>query len=262
MAHVWLAGAHRDAPDAIPEAWLERWAAEAARYGLVELPRRLDDEGAAGTRLEADEISRHTVAAVREALVPNLVRTAIAAGEWTPLEGGRPDADRSGPGTYVPASVRPSIVDAPTSDMIERLTFAPRLIANLSPLAAKSLILEWKDLTLAVAGDVVVGLVASSRTSDGARQLDGIWVAPPVRRQGLATELLRRHVDTQVQPLAATPSWRATVAVGERDPVEPLDHGLRMTVARRLLERAGFETDAAPERIADVDRSAISATRR
>ena len=132
----------------------------------------------------------------------------------------------------------------------------------MSPLAAKSLILEWKDLTLAVVGDVVVGLVASSQTSDGARRLDGVWVAPPVRRQGLATELLRRHVDTRVQPPAATASWRATVAVGERDPVEPLDHGLRMTVARRLLERAGFETDAAPERIADVDRSAISATRR
>ena len=101
-SHVWLAGAHRDAPDAIPEAWRERWAAEAARYGLVELPRRLDDEGAAGTRHEADEISRGTVAAVREALVPNLVRTTIAAGGWTPLERGRPDADRSGPGIYVP----------------------------------------------------------------------------------------------------------------------------------------------------------------
>ena len=116
------------------------------------------------------------------------------------------------------------------------------------------------DMTLAVAGDVVVGLVASARTYDGARELEGVWVAPPARRQGLAGELLRRHVAT---PFEAAPSeWRATVTVGERDPVEPLDHGLRMSIARRLLERAGFAITPPPQRVVDIDPSAISATRR
>ena len=117
------------------------------------------------------------------------------------------------------------------------------------------------DMTLAVAGDVVVGLVASARTYDGARELEGVWVAPPARRKGLADELLRRHVATPVRRPRPS-AWRATVTVGERDTVEPLDHALRMSIARRLLERAGFAITPPPQRVVDVDPSAISATRR
>jgi GNAT superfamily N-acetyltransferase len=247
----------------IPEAWRVRWAGEAASYGVPDLPRRLDDDEVGGTWQEANEISRHTVASVRESLVPRLVRVPIDVGAWTPLERGRADEDRGGASVAVPASTRPSIVDTPGPAAIERLTFAARLIANLSPVAAKSMLLACPfDMTLAVAGDVVVGLVASARTFDGARELEGVWVAPPARRQGLATELLRRHVATEFQQPAATSEWRATVTVGERDPVEPLEHGLRMSIARRLLESAGFEITEPPQRVVDVDPSAVAAIRR
>ena len=49
--------AHRDAPDAIPEAWRERWAGEAARYGVTDLPRRLDDDQVGG-RWQEETTSR------------------------------------------------------------------------------------------------------------------------------------------------------------------------------------------------------------
>ena len=260
-AHVWLAGAHRNAPDAISDAWRERWAGEAARYGVTDLPRRLDDYEVAGTWQEANQISRQTVANVRESLVPLIVRVPIDVGAWTPLERGRADEDRGGTDIDVSAASATLIVEAPGLETVERLTFARRLIANLSPVAAKSMLLACPfDMTLAVAGDLVVGLVASARTHDGARELEGVWVAPPARRQGLAEELLRRHVAT---PFELAPSeWRATVTVGERDPVEPLDHGLRMSIARRLLERAGFAITPPPQRVVDIDPSAISATRR
>jgi acetoin utilization protein AcuC len=259
-SHVWLAGAHRDVPDAIPETWRERWAAEASRYGVRDLPRHLDDDDVGGSSGEADEISRQTVAAVRESIVPNLIRTTVAAGRWTPFEPSRADEDGRGMRVDVVASGAPTILDGPVPDVVERLTFAPRLIANLSPLAAKSLVLEWKDVTLAVAGEVVVGVVVSSSTVDGARALHGTWVAPPARRRGLAGELLRRHLATAFEPVPS--EWRASVMVGERDPVQPLDHGLRVSIARRLLEGAGFVITGPARRLGDVDPSALAAIRR
>ena len=155
-AHVWLAGAHRNAPDAIPEPWRERWAGEAARYGVTDLPRRLDDDEVAGTWQEANQISRQTVADVRESLVPLIVRVPIDVGAWTPLERGRADEDRGGTDIDVSAASATLIVDAPGLETVERLTFARRLIANMSPVAAKSMLLACPfDMTLAVAGDVV-----------------------------------------------------------------------------------------------------------
>ena len=43
-ALVWLAGAHRSAPDATPAAWRERWAADAEAFGTPGMPERFDDE--------------------------------------------------------------------------------------------------------------------------------------------------------------------------------------------------------------------------
>ena len=40
-ALVWLAGAHRRAPDATPVAWRERWAAEAEAFGTPGMPATL-----------------------------------------------------------------------------------------------------------------------------------------------------------------------------------------------------------------------------
>ena len=47
-ALVWLAGAHRDAPERLPDAWRERWSAEADHYGQAPLPERFEDEPNAG----------------------------------------------------------------------------------------------------------------------------------------------------------------------------------------------------------------------
>jgi acetoin utilization protein AcuC len=47
-ALVWLAGAHRRAPDATPVAWRERWAAEADAFGTPGMPERFDDEPRVG----------------------------------------------------------------------------------------------------------------------------------------------------------------------------------------------------------------------
>ena len=54
---------------------------------------------------------------------------------------------------------------------------------------------------------------------------------------------------------------RTEVGVAERDVVEPLDQAVRMSVARRLLEGAGFSVGRAPDPIGRVDPLAIVATR-
>jgi acetoin utilization protein AcuC len=45
---VWLAGAHRDPPVRIPDAWLERWAPDAESFGQAPLPERFEDPPNAG----------------------------------------------------------------------------------------------------------------------------------------------------------------------------------------------------------------------
>jgi acetoin utilization protein AcuC len=47
-ALVWLAGAHRRPPGAVPAVWRERWTAEAAHYGQSPLPETFDDPPDAG----------------------------------------------------------------------------------------------------------------------------------------------------------------------------------------------------------------------
>ena len=80
-ALTWLAGAHREPPTAIPEAWVTRWADEAARLGDGPLPARFDDEPNAGLRLDpaesaADLAAAATVARVRELVLGSLDRPA------------------------------------------------------------------------------------------------------------------------------------------------------------------------------------------
>ena len=89
-ALVWLAGAHREVPAATPEAWRERWADEAARYGQAPLPETFDDPPNAGFRLEpaqaaAEELSAATADLVASVVVPALVRAAVRRGWWDPL---------------------------------------------------------------------------------------------------------------------------------------------------------------------------------
>jgi acetoin utilization protein AcuC len=70
-ALVWLAGAHRDVPSQTPEAWRERWAAEAARYGQAPLPTTFDDPPTP-TSPEIEAAVHRTVDEVRAAVLPLL----------------------------------------------------------------------------------------------------------------------------------------------------------------------------------------------
>ena len=84
-SHVWLAGAHREAPASIPDPWLERWTAEAARYGDRSLPQSLDDPPNAGlpetpSQAAAEARSLAVASQVREAVLPLLTRTATGRG--------------------------------------------------------------------------------------------------------------------------------------------------------------------------------------
>jgi hypothetical protein len=47
----------------------------------------------------------------------------------------------------------------------------------------------------------------------------------------------------------------------ERDPVEPLDRTLRAGIARRLLERSGFDVQAAGGPLGRADPDALEAFR-
>lgn len=64
---VWLAQAHRPVPDATPEGWRERWAADAARYRQSPPPvEMLDPAGTAPA--EGDGLLERDLAAARAAL--------------------------------------------------------------------------------------------------------------------------------------------------------------------------------------------------
>jgi acetoin utilization protein AcuC len=82
-ALTWLAGAHRDAPDAIPPAWRERWADEASTWSSGPLPGRFDDEPNAGLPMGAGQAAADLAAAQTVARV----RTAILSGRRGPAVG-------------------------------------------------------------------------------------------------------------------------------------------------------------------------------
>jgi acetoin utilization protein AcuC len=263
-AQTWLAAAHREVPERIPEAWLGRWRDEAARYGDRELPTTFDDPPNAGmpmtaSQRDAERASTRTADLVRELVVPRIVRAAVDAGTWSPL--GR-EADAPAVAATQPSAGRTAMTILDTGDAatVERLEIAPRLIANLAPHAVKRLLVSAVGgLTLAVDGDTIVGLAASMPTDHGGRELTALAVAPPARRSGLASELIRRHIASVAPPHAG---WRARVTVAERDPVEPLDRGTRATIARRLLEGAGFEVSRVTGEIGRADPLAVDAVRR
>lgn len=260
-SHVWLAAAHRDVPERIPAKWRDRWAGEAARYGDHHLPESFDDPPNAGLPFEAsqdaaDARSRHTAALVRRLVVPAIIREAVDRGGWSPL----------GQAPVVPALAaesigEPTLLTAPGRATLERLSIAPRLVAGLDGPATASLLAATPlDLTVAVAGATIVGLVGSVATEhgepDGPAEIVAIGVAPGARRRGLATALIRNHLDA-----SSGRRLHATVTVAERDPIEPLDRELRAMVARRLFERAGFIVSAAADPVGRADPAAITAVR-
>ena len=126
-ALTWLAGAHREWPDATPEAWRSRWEAEASSFGTPGMPRRswmrrMRGWPSGSPQLVGEERSRATLERVRAAVLPRLVREAEDRGWWAPqvewagrvvLEGvvapagGRPRRRRAAPaGGDGPPAVR------------------------------------------------------------------------------------------------------------------------------------------------------------
>jgi acetoin utilization protein AcuC len=267
---VWLAAAHRDAPDAVPAAWLDRWADEAARYGVRSLPVAFTDPPNAGDPVSvsqeaAERASLALAAVVREAVVPRLVQVAVDRGWWHGI-GPRPAAPIVAPAdptaTRNPATAAASTV-VPIVDQAlwDRLAVARRAIALPDAHEAWALVAaalaDGAVVSAAVVGDIAVGLAVSHRPgADAATELIVLGVAPAHRRQGLGERLLAAHLER----LADGPV-RATITVGERDPVEPFAREVRQSVASRLLERSGFVVAPAEGQLGRVDPGALVARR-
>jgi ribosomal protein S18 acetylase RimI-like enzyme len=267
-AHVWLAGAHREAPNRLPVSWRERWAGESARFGDPSLPETLDDAPNAGLPVRpsqdaAEARSLETATLARQLAVPRLIREAVDRGWWSPVKGSVPGPAGLSTGGVASPGSGATIVNRPDRATLDRLEFEPRLVSALDPSSLRVILDPSRlDLTIAVDGSHVVGLVVSVASASGEegeppRSILAVGVAPDARRRGLATELLARHL-ASFDPRT---TWSTTVTSAERDPVEPLDRTLRADIARRLFERNGFDVQAAGGPLGRADPAAIEASR-
>jgi acetoin utilization protein AcuC len=265
---VWLAGAHRGAPDATPAAWRERWEAEAAAYGTPGMPATFLDPPNAGepvgrAQAAAEEVSRATLARVRRAVFPALVRQAVDRGWWQPdppgsaVSAASATAPAPAPGWASGASgPEPIVRDLAAADL-ERLSLAPRTVAPFDPDDARRLLtaalLAGARAVGAVAGSTLVGVAIAAPAPRAVGQrasetLLTVGVAPAYRGRGLGRALLRELVDGR--PLGT--EMTARFGVAERDVVEPLDGTTRATIARRLLGAAGFRLErSSPDDLRD-----------
>jgi acetoin utilization protein AcuC len=265
---VWLAGAHRDVPGRIPDAWRERWAAEAARYGTETLPLRFEDDPNAGdpvseSQASAERRSMATVSLVRALVVPRLVREAVDSGWWDAAPRDRSLSRPSVPPG--PTGPDPTIETSIEGVRWAELVLEPRVIAPAATARAHEVVAaalrDGARISVATAdGRRAVALVLTAASDDGSDDLLALGVAPGWRRRGVATRLLAAHVAT----LGSRPgrTIRATISVGERDVVEPLDRETRIAIARRLLGGVGFELGRAPDPLGRADPTAFVAVLR
>jgi len=290
-AVTWLAGAHREVPERTPAAWRSRWESAAGAFGTPGMPSTFLDAPNAGLPVSrsqevADERSMASLARVRAAVLPRLVREAEDRGWWQPVPGpgaaargvGSPDPSRgsarAGAGSPEPGGASLETVSTPTVRRLvvgdlARLRLAPRTVSPFDPRDGRSLLAaalgDGARVVAAVAGDVIVGVaVAAPATGEGTAGVGGaravesllaVGVAPGWRGAGLAGALLGTLATTRPAGVA----MEAVIGVAERDVVEPADVETRIVVARRLLEGAGFEIRAASPDVARDDRFAIGA---
>ena len=264
---VWLAGAHRDVPLATPVAWRERWASEGARYGQAPLPATFGDAPNAGLELDASQAaeearSLETAGVVRRLVVPRLLQVARDRGWWDPAAVGSDVAFVSGArlSTSAPAG-GPSIVGAVDTSTWERLTLAQRVVPPADPVAGHALILAairaGAVVSAAVEGSEVVGLAIVGPIEEHRGELLAVGIAPAHRRRGLARAMLRALTET----LPPEIELAAEVTLAERDPFAPLERAIRATIARRLLESAGFEIRQPADTLRAADHATFKALR-
>jgi hypothetical protein len=270
-SQVWSAAAHRDVPGAIPGAWIDRWAPEAARYGVRQLPERFEDDANAGRAFDesqagAERMSGVTASTVREVVVPGLIRAAVDGGWWDPLADHRqpPSADAS---TAAAGDV--GISGRVDRASWENLTSRTRLLPGASPIGDRHAAIALT--TAAIEAGAIVsaavdrsGIVALAVSYQGVADLpvELLWlgVNGDRRRRGLGRRILAAHLGEIDRAHPAAPI-RAPVAAGDRDPIEPLARDLKRDVVTRLFESAGFEVRRAEGVVGRLDPSAILATR-
>jgi acetoin utilization protein AcuC len=273
-ALTWLAGAHREPEAATPVAWRERWEAEASAFGTPGMPATfldLPDAGLprGGTQELADERSLAALERVRVVALPRIVREAEDRGWWAPSlawagqaivgpdPGGPPDEDRSG--SQVPESGALPVIRTLAVGDLDGLTLARRTIPPFDPADARSLLgaalAHGARVVAAVSGDIVVGVAVAARsmTEGGRESLLAVGVAPAFRGAGVGRALLGALVEGRASGMA----MEARVGVAERDVVDPADVQLRIGIARRLLEGAGFALRTPPPDTARDDRHAL-----
>jgi ribosomal protein S18 acetylase RimI-like enzyme len=194
----------------------------------------------------AEAASLEVLARVRRVVLPRLLREAEDR-EWWSAD----LSSRSGPG--VPPAGTPTIGSLDAAALAS-LAIAPRTIPPFDPIDSHAILAaglrSGTRVVAAVAGSTVVG----AAIADAAGELLAVGVAPPFRRQGLASSLLRALVDGRPAGIGMA----ATIGVAERDWVEPLDVETRRDVARRLLTGAGFELRAVSPDVSRDDPWAIS----
>ncbi len=267
-ALTWLAGAHREAPVPTPAAWRERWSAAAEAFGTPGMPATLEDRPNAGRPVDAGQraaeaASLAVLARVRTAVLPRLVREAQARGWWAPDAGGA--APSPGPGGADRPAPRFEAVDPVirplTAGDLAHLALAPRTISPFEPREARTLLIaaaaDGARVIGAVAGDEVVGVAAAAPEGQEppVEALLTVGVAPGHRSRGIGGALLRQLVGNRPAGTAMT----ARIGTAERDVVAPLDPGVRLEVARRLLRSAGFDVRPAPSDAARDDPGAVAA---
>jgi acetoin utilization protein AcuC len=257
-ALTWLAGAHREPPEATPAAWRDRWEAEAGSFGTPGMPATFLDPPNAGVpageaQRSAEQRSLAMLGRVRVTVLPRLVREAEDRGWWAPglawagrvlLEGvGAGSAGRSGPPEAVPEGVAVPVVRGLVAAAdVQALALAPRVVSPFDPNDARDLLvaamLDGARVVAAVSGATIVGLAvaAASSTEPATETLLVVGVAPAFRGGGLGHALLRALIEGRAPGTA----MEARIGVAERDVVDPLPVGTRIEVARRLLTGVGF----------------------
>lgn len=279
-ALTWLAGAHREPAGQTPVAWRERWEADAGAFGTPGMPRTfLDGPNAApsvGAAQEAAEArSLAALSRVRATVLPRLVREAEDRGWWRPalLWAGRAVTEPAGSsgsagwstgagesGVVTPRPAATPTVRTLAEGDLDRLGLAPRTLPPFDPGDSRALLAaalaDGARVVAAVAGDVVVGAAVAARSSTlaGAESLLAVGVAPAWRGTGLGRALLRALVEGRSPGTA----MEAQVGVADRDVMEPADVAVRIAVARRLLEGAGFAIRAPSPDVSRDDRYAVA----